>query len=269
MLYTKSSLLINIIRIYIYKYFLRKYGRLIAYTSDRHYPRPHKFCNIGLKSGGWDKNTIQELLAERKKLLEVHGQNLKQYREAKDELESVIRAKNLDLQLPDKSKNWDMNKIMSFYESFFDEDSGNTREEGINQLQDFLKGEVNLYKNNCSKIMKDIDDIRIEFLKKKDAELLKKQKDAETMKSSEDTKISVEENKKAVPLFEESKKPVPLFEESKKTTEESKKLVPLFEESKKPAPLFEESKNPTEESKKTTEESKKTTEESKKNNWRK
>jgi len=37
--------------------------------------------------------------------LEVHGQNLKQYREAKDELESVIRAKNLDLQLPDKSKN--------------------------------------------------------------------------------------------------------------------------------------------------------------------
>ncbi len=210
--------------IYIYKYFLRKYIRLIGYTLDMHQPKPHSFCNMALQSGVWDKKSTQELLSERRKLLESHGHDLKQYREAKEELENFTRAKNLDMNLPDKSKNWEMNKIMTFYESFFDEDSGNTREEGIKELHDFLKGEVNLYKNKCAKIMKDIDDIRTEYYKKKDAE--ENIRAEEYKKSIEENKNPIEENKKPI---EENKNPI---EENKNPIEENIKtflpIVPIY-----------------------------------------
>ena len=137
-----------------------------------------------------------------------------------------------------------MNKIMTFYESFFDEDSGNTREEGIKELHDFLKGEVNLYKNKCAKIMKDIDDIRTEYYKKKDAE--ENIRAEEYKKSIDENKKPIEENKKPI---EENKKPI---EENKNPIEENKKPI---EENKKP---IEENKNPIEENKNPIEENIKT-----------
>jgi hypothetical protein len=45
------------------------------------------------------------------------------------------KAKLLDTKLSDKSKNGEMNKIIGY------EDSGNTRQEGIEQVYEYLKEE--------------------------------------------------------------------------------------------------------------------------------
>jgi hypothetical protein len=44
-------------------------------------------------------------MSARQKLLGEHGANVKQYKEANDELMNLVKAKKLDAQLPDKSKN--------------------------------------------------------------------------------------------------------------------------------------------------------------------
>ena len=190
----KSSLLIL--------YYNINYVLLIAITPDTYEPKPYSFCNIGLKSGGWDKKSIGELLSERQKLLREHRENVKQYSEANEELTNLIKAKDLDAKLPDKSQNWDMNHIIKFFDSFFDEDSGNTREEGIKQLEDFLQGERKLYLDKCAKLKKDIEEIKTEYVNRKAAE--------------EQSKENIEEN------IEENQKPI---EKGKGKLEEDQPLI--------------------------------------------
>ena len=190
----KSSLLIL--------YYNINYVLLIATTPDTSEPKPYSFCNIGLKSGGWDKKSIGELLSERQKLLREHRDNVKQYSEANEELMNLIKAKDLDAKLPDKSKNWDMNHIIKFFDSFFDEDSGNTREEGIKELEDFLRGERKLYLEKCAKLKKDIEEIKTEYVNRKAAE--------------EQSKENIEEN------IEENQKPI---EKGKGKLEEDQQLI--------------------------------------------
>jgi hypothetical protein len=60
------------------------------------------------------------------------------------------------MKLSDKSKNGEMKKIMEFHESFFDEDSGNSREEGIGQLNSYLEEEKNGYRKNIMNIKKKV-----------------------------------------------------------------------------------------------------------------
>jgi len=52
-----------------------------------------------------------------------------------------------------------MKQIMKFFESFFDEDSGNTREEGIKQVEKFLMEELKLYSKNCKNLKENIEEI--------------------------------------------------------------------------------------------------------------
>lgn len=62
--------------------------------------------------------------------------------ESERELRLFNRAKALDDKLLDKSKNGEMNEMIKFYASFFDEESGNDREQGIKKVQDYLTGEA-------------------------------------------------------------------------------------------------------------------------------
>lgn len=101
-------------------------------------PSPHRFSSVALKSGVWDNKSMKELISLRTKLIDEHSKDLEQYTSASTELKSLMKAKELDEMLTDKSLNSDMNRIMKFFDSFFDEDSGNTREEGIKEVQKFL-----------------------------------------------------------------------------------------------------------------------------------
>jgi predicted solute-binding protein len=78
-------------------------------------------------------------MSSRKKLLDEHSKYVEQYSNASTELNSIKKAKELDNMLTDKSLNTDMNRIMKFFETFFDEESGNTREQGIKQVEELLE----------------------------------------------------------------------------------------------------------------------------------
>jgi uncharacterized membrane protein len=56
-----------------------------------------------------------------------------------------------------------MKEIMEYYESYFDEDSGNTREEGIKQLQDYLEEEIKIHRDKTINVKKNIDEIQKEL----------------------------------------------------------------------------------------------------------
>jgi hypothetical protein len=101
---------------------------------------------------------------------------------------NLRKAKDLDAKISDKSKNYDMNQIMKFFDSFFDEDSGNTREEGIKEVEDFLQEERKLHIANCTKIKKDLEDIKTEYFRRK----------AAVEQSNENIEKNIEETPKPV-----------------------------------------------------------------------
>ena len=227
-------------------------GSSWAVLSINDIPSPHVFCNLSLQSGVWDKKSSKELVLEKNKLLDEHSKSIDQFRSAKDELLQFLEAKKLDSKLPDKSKNSQMNEVMKFYESYFDEDSGNTREEGIKQLEEFLRGEVKTYGKISHNIMDNIKEIKdIVDNRWKKLEELRKTENAKTV---EENKKLIEENKPV-----EEKKPV---EENKKSVEENNKLVEENNKSIEEKKTVEEHKRPVEE-KKTVEEHKRPVEEKK------
>lgn len=56
----------------------------------------------------------------------------------KSELESVHIAEDLDKKFTHKS-NYKMKRLMKHYASFFDEESGNSKEQGMEQVKSYLK----------------------------------------------------------------------------------------------------------------------------------
>ena len=123
----------------------------------------HKFHSVSLQSGFWDNKPIPELILERKKKIMEYNHNKEQYTGCTAELKHLIKAKKLDAQLSDKSQNSNMKRIMQYYNVYFDEESGNTREEGINQLQKYLVEERNALTNIKVNLEKEIDEIEKEM----------------------------------------------------------------------------------------------------------
>ena len=95
-------------------------------------PKVHSFTYLPLHSASFNnKNALDKLTQNKSECKD-------DMKEAHAALKSLIDAIKLDKILKDKSKNNSMEKIMSFYEEFFDEDSGNTKEEGLKQLHQEL-----------------------------------------------------------------------------------------------------------------------------------
>jgi prefoldin subunit 5 len=172
-----------------YKYFIL--NNIALLSSD--VPSPHSFYSVPLQSGVWENKSIKELFIELKKKCAEYNDNMSQHNSTIKDLTNLKKAKDLDTKISDKSKNRDMNEIIKYYDTFFDKDSGNDREEGIKQLEGYLKEELSGFKDNLRKIKKDIDEI-------------KKEKDAK--KAVEDAKKAVEENKNTffplIPMYSPS-----------------------------------------------------------------
>jgi hypothetical protein len=183
---------------------------------------------MALQSGIFDNKSTKELMAERKKLLDDHSDRLEEFTKAKDELKQFELAKKLEDKLTDKTKNNEMNAIIKFYASYFDEDSGNSREEGIKQLESFLKEETKTYCKRAQDLVQKCNTIAEEVITRRKIFEEKLKREEEKIKIDEEKK-TVEENKKSV----EEKNPV---EENKNPVEENKNPV-------------EENKNPVEEKK--------------------
>jgi len=188
--------------------------------------RPHSFCNIPLKCGYWDKYSIEEMVSKKREWRKMFDKNLDEYNASNAELHNFIKAKELDNKLADKSKNGEMNAIMDHYRSFFDEESGNTREQGIEQLEQYLKDTKAEFLNRGRKIRIDIErltkatDIKRQ-LKKEGGEKVGEGSNI----TGEENKITVGENNKIEEnkiTIGEAKKPA---EENKIIAEDSKKIV--------------------------------------------
>jgi hypothetical protein len=156
------------------------------------HPRPHGFSNIPLQSGIWDKNSIKELFLERQKSIKEYKDTLEDFNKSKEELNIVNRARNLENILKDKTQNQEMNRLMKFYESYFDEDSGNTRKQGIDQLKEYLDGELNTHLYNLRKLKVNINELTKEINNKKEAE--------ESAKKAAE-KAAEEKNKIFIPII--------------------------------------------------------------------
>lgn len=140
---------------------LYKFPILIIIESlNLHYPNPHKFYSMGLQSGLWDAIPFNQLVVERRNRVilftnkrTLYNEVVKDCKYRNEELNNFIKAIGLDNILKDKEKNSDLLKIMKDYGSFFDEDSQNTKEEGIKQLKEYLVEELGT-KINKKKILK-------------------------------------------------------------------------------------------------------------------
>lgn len=138
-----------------------------------------------LQSVAWKDKTIPELYLLIVNKKQEYFDNVSQLNNAKFELKSIVKAQELDAVLPDKSQNAEMKKIKNFYETYFDEESGNTVEEGIVQLKEYLEEEKKTYFNKCRSLQKDINDIHRELDIKKE---LADKKQLDIKKAAEESK---------------------------------------------------------------------------------
>jgi hypothetical protein len=123
---------------------------------------------VRLVSGIWDKKSTSELLLEMSNKTKEHQDNMGQYQESLNTLKTFRKAENLDKALSKNSlsnpeQNVEMKRLIEFYSTFFDEDSGNTREEGIKQLRRYLIDEVKADQNEANLSKKYLDDIKKEI----------------------------------------------------------------------------------------------------------
>lgn len=137
-------------------------------TLSLYKPSPYKFYSPALQSGGFNNNkSIPELILEIKNKKREYKLNEDQFYSARADYKNLIKAKVLDSKLSDKSKNTEMKDIMRFYDSYFDEESGNTREEGIKELEVYLVEEIQTAKKNTTNLIKEIKELHKDLETKK------------------------------------------------------------------------------------------------------
>jgi len=136
----------------------RSFLDFIARLSIYEFSSP-SFYNKPLQSGFWSTKSDEELLLERTNKIKEFRDNSEEGRNLINTLKKLENASKLDDKLSDKSKNREMDKFKTEYPAFFDEDSGNNREEGINQLKDYLKEEEKACSSKYHILKGEIDEI--------------------------------------------------------------------------------------------------------------
>lgn len=129
-------------KIYIWDLWYKKWIKLQLFfihlnkflvITDPSFVKPHFFDSPCLKSAS---------LKEIKQVKQQLNISKSDYLNAKKELSELNKADVLENMLPDVSRNNTMNYLMTQYRSFFDEESGNTREQGIDQLKTYLREDL-------------------------------------------------------------------------------------------------------------------------------
>lgn len=151
--------------LFIHRYLLDDIAPLSMYKF-----RSPPFCNEPLQSGFWSTKSIKELISERKNKIMEYNDNASQGKSMVETMKSLHKASILEDKLSDKSKNREMNDLIEMYPSFFDDESGNTRKEGINELKSYLKQEERAYRSKCIDLKKNIDEIQQELTSRKEVE---------------------------------------------------------------------------------------------------
>ena len=111
-----------------------------------------------LQSGVWNNKSILELVSEKKRIAE-------EFKDAKDEFKGLssdlkdIRKAKVVSGVAEESKNGPLKEMRQAYPIYFDEDSGNTTREGMDQLENYLREEVSAYKNKTIELKKIFDEI--------------------------------------------------------------------------------------------------------------
>lgn len=109
----------------------------------------HSFIYVPLYSTTPFQQKYNKLLQEKRECRD-------ELTELKDSLKTIKDAVRLDSILPDKSQNSSMKTILSHYKEFFDEESGNTVEEGLNQLRKELSADYKFKYNKYEEIKKEL-----------------------------------------------------------------------------------------------------------------
>jgi len=115
---------------------------------------PHSFANIPLMS------TIGNTSETIKNLGKILSEKKHELMDAKDALEILNKALDLDKKLSDKTKNSEMNRIIEYYSHFFDEESGNNRKQGIKQVLQELKQDFRVKNIAYNKAKQDFEKVR-------------------------------------------------------------------------------------------------------------
>jgi hypothetical protein len=145
---------------------------------------------VALVSGGEYTKSIREITLELTKNISLHKDSYHRFKSVEYDLKMLEKAKSLDDKLPDKTKNREMQKIIEYYDSYFDEESGNRREEGIKQVHEYLKEEAKSHFNSYNNIKMKIANLQKELAERKAVEGNQKLVEESKKKVVEDTKNS-------------------------------------------------------------------------------
>lgn len=132
-------------------------------------PSPHRFKSVPLQSGFWGNKSISELVSAKKRLAEESKDNKYELEGLSSDLKGIRQAKVVS-NVVEEPRNRALTEMRNAYPEYFDEDSGNTTKEGMDQLENYLKQEVTVYENKRSELKKNYDEVKKVLEEKKAVE---------------------------------------------------------------------------------------------------
>lgn len=121
-------------------------------------PKPHQFTSIELKSSGLSSSTIGRLVEKKsdieKEISDMRSDRSVIWAQLKDAKATLRLSSHID-----DSKNNALKDIKKEYPTFFDEESNNTNQEGLNQVVKYLTDEYSGLQSGIAKLKKDIERI--------------------------------------------------------------------------------------------------------------
>lgn len=131
---------------------------IVDFSQHNPSPSPHRFKSVPLQSGFWDTKEIPELVSEKKSIAARLSETKDECKGLSTDLKDIKKAKVVDA-VADESKNGPLRDMKEAYPTYFDEDSGNTNREGMDQLEKYLREEVSAYKNKVKELKKNMEEI--------------------------------------------------------------------------------------------------------------
>jgi hypothetical protein len=127
--------------------------------SYLHSPRPHRFKSVTLQSGVWSNKSIKELESIKNEAAKKFFNANEEYKGLGTDLKDLRKAKTVNA-VAEESKNGPLKEMKEAYPSYFDEESGNTTTKGMNELENYLRSEISVYKNKRIELKKNYDEIK-------------------------------------------------------------------------------------------------------------
>lgn len=129
-------------------------------------PNPHAFISVQLRSSGLGPTSLESLLSKQKDLeleiFELYNERVSLSKEIRSVKATICLTENVD-----ESKNNPLRQIKREYPSCFDERSGNTAKQGLNQILGILTREYHSVSSEITKLETTCDDVDKKIEQKK------------------------------------------------------------------------------------------------------